>query len=148
MIEVLLTIFTGGGAVGLGSIFKIFAGWMDSRAHLKELKEARKARNEEIFIKSQDNLFTRTTRRMLAIIGISTLAIVTIHCTLIPDQTIITLKSVASGGEKTPWSLLWGLVTIPPSNDPVQVTTGHLAIMNCVTFGMIIGYYYTPGGRK
>ena len=148
MFDLLITIFTGGGAVGLGSIFKIFAGWMDSRAHLKELKEARKARNEEVFIKSQDNLFTRSTRRMLALIGVGTLAIITIHCVLIPDQAILTLESVASGEGRTKYSLLWGLIEIPKGDRQIQVTTGHIAIVNCTAFCMILGYYFTPGGRK
>lgn len=148
MIDLLITIFTGGGAVGLGSILKVFAGWVDSRAHVAELKQARKAKDEGVFIKYQDNSYARHTRRMLALIGVATLSAVTIHCVFIPDQTIITLKSVASGGENSNWSLLWGLFTLPASGKPIQVTTGHIAIMNCVTFGMIIGYYFTPGGRR
>jgi hypothetical protein len=148
MIELILTLFTGGGAVGFGSILKIIAGKVDSSAYIQELKLKAKLANEGKFIQSQDNSYARHTRRMLALIGVSTLAIVTVHCTLVPDQVIVTLKSIASGGEQGNWSLLFGLIEIPTGNKPIQVTTGHLAIMNCITFGMIIGYYFTPGGRK
>jgi hypothetical protein len=148
MIDLLLTIFTGGGAVGLGSIFKIFAGWLDSKSHLAELKEARKAKNEGVFIKSNDNSYTRHTRRMLSLIGVGTIALTTIHCVLFPSDPFITLQSVASGGEHSSWSLLWGLVTIPMADKEIQLTTGHIAVLNLIALCMILGYYFTPGGRN
>jgi len=162
MIELLITIFTGGGAVGLGSIFKMVAGFVDSRNQAKELREHRKILKEtkdsesalafqkEVFGDTKVGMFARCTRRMLALIGVSTLAIGTLHCTLFPADPFITLGSVATGGEGTKpiWSALWGFLEIHGSDKPIYLTLGHVALMNFIGFQMILGYYFTPGGRK
>jgi len=148
MIDLLITIFTGGGAVGLGSIFKMFSGWLDSRAHLSELKEARKAKNENLLIKSTDNSYTRATRRVLAVIGVSTLALGTLHCTFFPSDPLVTVSSALQPDGSHTWSIGFGLIEIPRALKIVQVTTGHIALANYIGMQMILGYYFTPGGRK
>jgi len=160
MFELLITIFTGGGAVGLGSIFKMVSGALDSYSQRKELREhsrllkaTKTNKHAMAFQKAMDGgsesitIFTRTTRRMLALGGVFTLAVVTLHCTLFPTETFITLRSVA-GGSSEPYSILLGLVEIPRSDKPIYLTLGHIALGNCIGFQMILGYYFTPGGRK
>lgn len=160
MIELLITIFTGGGAVGLGSIFKMVAGAIESSNDRKELKERRKilakagsakeamAFQKVAFGTGKGGSYSRHTRRFLALIGVSTLAIGTIHCTLFPADQFITLASAARNGASEPaWSLGWGLFTIYRGDTPIQLTLGHLAMMNYVSLCMILGYYFTPGGR-
>ncbi len=161
MIELLITIFTGGGAVGLGSIFKMVAGFVDSKNQARELSEHRKilaktrdsetalAFQKEAFGDNQVGLFARSTRRMLALIGVSTLAIGTLHCTLFPADPFITLGSVATGGEGLKsYSFLFGIIEIPQRDKPICLSLGHVALMNFIGFQMILGYYFTPGGRK
>jgi len=160
MVELLLTIFTGGGAVGLGSIFKMVSGFLDSYSHRQELRERRKilerAEDENAalafqtaqFGETAGGLYARTTRRMLALMGLFTLSICTIHCTLLSDQTFVTLGSIASGEGVKYWSFLWGAITIPLSDKPLSLTLGHAALMNFIGFQMILGYYFTPGGRR
>lgn len=160
MFELLLTLFTGGGAMGLGSIMKMVAGVFDSRAAVAEAKEHRKllkdSENAANAIKFQQALtgdteggnYARHTRRFLALIGVSTLALCTIHCTLFPSEAFYTLESIASGEGVQHYSFLWGLVEIPGSDDPIQLTLGHLAATNFIALNMILGFYFTPGGRS
>ncbi len=160
MIETLLAIFTGGGAVGLGSIFKMIAGFIDSLNQKRELREHRKILQEteradaflafqkEAFGSSEGGLYSRHTRRMLALIGVSVLGFCTIHCTILSDQAFVTLGSVASGEGQRNWSLLFGAIKVPLTDKPLSLTLGHAALLNYVAFQMILGYYFTPGGRK
>ena len=146
--------------MGLGSIIKMGAGFLDSKAAANEAKEKRKllqqAEDAKHAIEFQkaltgDNkggMFARATRRLLALIGVSTLAFCTIHCTLFPGDAFITLPSVASGEGAQSISILWGIFEIPRSDKPIQLTLGHLAAANFISLNMILGYYFTPGGRK
>ena len=157
MFELLITLFTGGGAMGLGSIIKMGAGFLDSRAATNEARENRKLlqRTEDaehaiefqkaVMGDGEAGLFARHTRRMLALIGVSTLAVVTIHCVLFPYDAFITLPSVASSGEGNKWFSL-GFITLYRGNNPIQLTTGHLALMNLGSLQMILGFYFA--GRK
>jgi len=158
MIELIIAVFTGGGAMGLGSIIKIGAGFLDAKAANSEIKakqellrEARDAETAKIFQDSltgntEGGLFSRHTRRMLALIGVCTLSICTIHCTLFPADPFITLPSLASGEGLRTIDLLF--FSIPLSNDPIQLTLGHLAASNYIALNMILGFYFTPGGRR
>ena len=153
MFELLLTIFTGGGAVGLGSIFKMISGFADSYSHRKELREHRKilqnsqdasatlAFQKEAFGDTDGGLFARHTRRMLALIGVSTLAVVTIHCVLFPYDAFVTLPSVASAGEGGHCSFFC-LITIPRSNIPILLTLVHLALRNFTSIQLILRFYF------
>ena len=65
----------------------------DSRQQKFELELAREARGNEYALKFQEQInsgeggkFTRATRRMLALILVSTLSAVVILCTLFPPQ--------------------------------------------------------------
>jgi hypothetical protein len=158
MIETLLAVFTGGGAVGLGSLIKIGAGFIDSYSQRKELREHRKilesnasaeAFQKQAFSNTTSGTIASITRCLLALVGVSTLAICTAHCTLFPQDAFITIQSTAAGGVTTePYSILWGFVTLPRNETPIQLTLGHAALSNFIGFQMILGYYFTPGGRK
>jgi len=145
---------TGGGSAALGSILKgVFGTIADNRQQKFELELAREARGNEFALKFQQQLnsgpggaFTRATRRLLALILIGTLSAVVILCTLYPSAEIITLSN-ASGEGKT--EFLFGLLSFPAKQSPIMVTTGHLsAYFVVILCPMVVGFYYTPGGRK
>jgi len=158
MIELLIAVFTGGGAMGLGSIIKIGAGFLDAKAATTEIKakqellrEASDAETAKIFQDSltgdtEGGLFSRHTRRMLALIGVLTLSICTIYCTILCDFPFITLPSIATGEGLRTIDLFF--FSIPLSENPIELTLGHLAASNYIALNMIFGFYFTPGGRK
>ena len=138
----------------MGSILKgVFGAINDSRQQKFELDLARECRGNEFALEFQKQLstgeggmFARATRRLLALIIMSTMSAVVILCTLYPDVELTTLTNI-SGEGKT--SLLFGLITYPTKQTPVALTTGHLATYFVVILApMVIGFYYTPGGRK
>jgi hypothetical protein len=154
MFELITMFFTAGGSAALGSVLKgVFGAISDSRQQKFELELAREARGNEFALKFQEQLnsgeggmFTRATRRMLSIILSCTLSCVVILCTLFPSQKIITLKNPTGEGAT---EFLFGLITFPVEQSPVVVTTGHLAGYFVVVLSpMILGFYFTPGGRR
>lgn len=154
MFELLTMFLTGGGSAALGSILKgVFGTIADNRQQKFELELARESRGNEYALKFQQQLnngpggaFTRATRRLLALILIGTLSAVVILCTLYPSAEIITLSN-ASGEGKT--EFLFGLLSFPAKQSPIMVTTGHLsAYFVVILCPMVVGFYYTPGGRK
>ena len=145
---------TGGGSAALGSILKgVFGAINDSRQQKFELELAREARGNEYALKFQEQInsgeggkFTRATRRMLALILVSTLSAVVILCTLFPSAEIITLTNPSGEGAT---ELLFGLITFPAKQTPISLTTGHLSTYFVVIIcPMVVGFYYTPGGRR
>jgi hypothetical protein len=154
MFEILTMFLTGGGSAALGSILKgVFGTIADNRQQKFELELARECRGNEFALKFQQQMssgeggkFTRATRRLLAVILMSTLSTVVILCTLFPSAEIITLSNPNGDGQT---SFLFGLVTYPSQQTPVALTTGHLATYFVVILApMVVGFYYTPGGRK
>jgi len=146
--------FTAGGSAALGSVLKgVFGAISDSRQQKFELELAREARGNEFALKFQEQLnsgeggmFTRVTRRMLSFILCGTLSAVVILCTLFPSQKIITLTN-PSGEQST--DILFGLVTFPASQSPVVLSTGHLSAYFVIVLApMVLGFYFTPGGRR
>ena len=154
MFELLTMFLTAGGSAALGSVLKgVFGAITDSRQQKFELELAREARGNEFALKFQEQLnngeggmFTRVTRRLLALILCSTLAAVVILCTLFPSAEIITLTN--PGGDQAT-EFLFGLLTLPAKQSPIMVTTGHLsAYFFIVLAPMVLGFYFTPGGRR
>lgn len=154
MFEILTMFLTGGGSAALGSILKgVFGTIADNRQQKFELELARECRGNEFALKFQEQMsngeggkFTRATRRLLALILVSTLSAVVILCTLFPSAEIITLSNPNGDGQT---SFLFGLITYPSQQTPVALTTGHLATYFVVILApMVVGFYYTPGGRK
>ena len=138
----------------MGSILKgVFGAITDLRQAKYEMEMARECRNNEFALKFQESLnngeggsFTRATRRMLALIGMCTFSFVTCITTVYPSIPLLTTTNLTGEGER---SILFGLISFPASQTPVVVTTGSIALFSCsVVLPMIIGFYFTPGGRR
>ncbi len=154
MFELITLFLTGGGSAAMGSILKgVFGMITDSRQAKYDMEMARECRNNEWALKFQENLnngdggkFTRATRRMLALIGMGTFSFVTCITTIYPSIPILTSTNLTGEGER---SFLFGLITFPASQTPMVVTTGSISLFSCsVVLPMIIGFYFTPGGRR
>ncbi len=154
MFELVSMFFTAGGSAALGSVLKgVFGAISDNRQQKFELELAREARGNEFALKFQEQLnsgeggmFTRATRRMLALVLVGTLSAVVILCTMFPSAEIITLTN-PTGEAAT--EILFGLITFPVSQSPIVVTTGHLAGYFVIVLApMVLGFYFTPGGRR
>jgi hypothetical protein len=116
------------GATGMGSILKILGGLVQSISDANEQKAKREmARDlamssadikfqQAVFGNASDpeaNLFTRATRRLIALIG------------------MLNFATIPSGGEITS-----------------AITTGHISLVSIATLGAIVGFYFTPGGKR
>ena len=154
MFELLALFLTGGGSAAMGSILKgVFGAMTDSRQQKYEMEMAREARNNEFAIQYQKALnsgpggaFTRATRRMLALIGMSTLAFITCITTVYPSVPLISTTNITGEGRR---EFLFGLLSFPAEQAPLVVTTGHIALFQAtVVLPMIVGFYFTPGGRR
>ena len=154
MFELLTLFLTGGGSAAMGSILKgVFGAMTDSRQQKYEMEMAREARNNEFAIEYQKSLntgpggaFTRATRRMLALIGMSTLAFITCITTVYPSVPLISTTNITGEGRR---EFLFGLLSFPAEQAPLVVTTGHIALFQAtVVLPMIVGFYFTPGGRR
>jgi len=154
MFELVTMFFTAGGSAALGSVLKgVFGAISDSRQQKFELELAREARGNEFALKFQEQLnsgeggmFTRVTRRLLSLILCGTLSAVVILCTLFPSAEIITLTNPTGEGAT---EILFGLITFPTKQSPIMVTTGSLASYFVIVLApMVLGFYFTPGGRR
>ena len=138
----------------MGSILKGVVGAMtDARQQKYEMEMAREARNNEFAVQFQQALnngpggaFTRATRRMLALIGMSTLSFITCITTIYPSVPLISTTNITGEGKR---EFLFGLISFPAEQAPLVVTTGHIALFEAtVVLPLIIGFYFTPGGRR
>jgi hypothetical protein len=153
MFELLTLFLTGGGSAAMGSILKgVFGAITDSRQQKYEMEMARECRANEQALKFQQSLnrgpggaFTRATRRMLALIGMSTFSFVTCITTIYPSVPLLTTTNITGEGKR---EFLFGLISFPAEQAPMVVTTGSISLFSCsVVLPMIIGFYFTPGGR-
>jgi hypothetical protein len=153
MFELLTLFLTGGGSAAMGSILKgVFGAITDSRQQKYEMEMARECRANEQALKFQQSLnsgpggaFTRATRRMLALIGMCTFSFVTCITTVYPSIPLLTTTNITGEGKR---EFLFGLVSFPAEQAPMVVTTGSISLFSCsVVLPMIIGFYFTPGGR-
>lgn len=149
------------GATGMGSMLKILGGFIQSASDAKEQKAKRElARDlamsnsdikfqQTVFGNAQDkdtNLFTRATRRLIALIGMCNFATISILCTLYPNIELITFVPPEQAREI---NVLWGLFSMPlDSGVTTSITTGHISLVSITTLGAIIGFYFTPGGKR
>ena len=154
MFELLTMFLTGGGSAALGAILKgVFGIITDARQQKFEIDLARESRGNQNALEFQKQLsngeggkFARATRRLLAVILMSTLSAVVILCTLFPTAEIITLTNPTGEGNT---SFFFGLINYPSKQAPVVLTTGHLATYFVVIIApMVSGFYFTPGGRR
>ena len=157
LITMLLTTL---GATGMGSMLKIVAGTIQSINDGREAK-AKRELARDLAMSSQDikfqqavfgngtdpaaSLFTRATRRIIALIGMLNFATISILCTIWPSVELITFTPPEN---KEAVSILWGLVKFPSGADiTTAITTGHISLVSVATLGAIIGFYFTPGGK-
>ena len=149
------------GATGMGSILKILGGLVQSISDANEAKAKREMARDlamantnaqfqkAVFGEATDkesSLFTRATRRLIALIGMLNFATISILCTLYPGIELITFTPPES---KEAMSILWGLVKIPSGQEITStITTGHISLVSIATLGAIVGFYFTPGGKR
>ena len=154
MFELLTLFLTGGGSAAMGSILKgVFGAITDARQQKYEMEMARECRNNEFAMEFQKTLnsgpggaFTRATRRMLALIGMFTLSFITCVTTIFPSVPLISTTNITGEGKK---EFLFGRISFPAEQAPLVVTTGHIALFEAtVVLPLIIGFYFTPGGRR
>tara|TARA_Y100000996_G_scaffold324494_1_gene260527 strand:- start:2392 stop:2856 length:465 start_codon:yes stop_codon:yes gene_type:complete len=154
MFELLTLFLTGGGSAAMGSVLKgVFGMLSDGRQQKFEIEMAREARNNEYALKFQESLnsgeggaFTRATRRMLALIGMGTLSFITCATCLYPSVPLTTFSNITGEGRN---EFLFGLISFQAAQAPMVVTTGHIALFQAtVVLPMIVGFYFTPGGRR
>lgn len=147
------------GATGMGSMLKIIGGIAQSRSLANEARAKRELIRDMSLQKSNAEfqqavfgeadkdagMFTRGTRRIIALIGMLNFAVISILCTPWPTVELVTFTPPEN---KENFSLLWGLVVFP-SSDPITtaITTGHISLVSVATLGCIIGFYFTPGGK-
>ena len=157
LITMLLTTL---GATGMGSMLKIVAGTIQSINDSRQQKAQREfARDLAMsnanasFQKAvfeggseQESMFTRGTRRIIALIGMLNFATISILCTIWPSTTLGTFTPPEN---KESISILFGLVKFPSGADvTTAITTGHNSLVSIATLGAIIGFYFTPGGKN
>ena len=154
MFELLTLFLTGGGSAAMGSILKgVFGAVTDARSQKHEMEMARECRNNEAAIQFQASLnngasgaFTRATRRMLALIGMFTLSFITCITTIYPSVPLVSTTNITGEGRT---EILFGLLSFPAEQANLVLTTGHLCLFECsVVLPMIVGFYFTPGGRR
>jgi len=148
------------GATGMGSTLKIIAGIFDRIGAAKESKEKREILREMDLRKADvefqkavfgeanndNSAFTRGTRRLIALIGMLNFFVISVLCTIWPSVELLTFNPPEN---KDYFSFLFGLIKIPMGSETVvAITTGHIALISITMLGAIIGFYFTPGGRK
>ena len=97
-------------------------------------------------VNADNSAFTRGTRRLIALIGMCNFAIISILCTLYPGVELVTFTPPEN---KEAISILFGLIKFPSGADiTTSITTGHISLVSIATLGAIVGFYFTPGGKR
>ncbi len=148
------------GATGMGSMLKIVAGTIQSINEGREAKSKRELARDlsmananvefqkAIFgeVDKDTSMFTRGTRRIIALIGMLNFFVISVLCTIYPSVELVTFTPPEN---KEAVKILWGLVTFPSGADiTTSITTGHIALVSIATLGAIIGFYFTPAGKN
>jgi hypothetical protein len=130
---------------GFGMLF-------ESRRQKHELELARESRANENFLKLQtklaeggNNEFRDFSRRIIAFMGIGTLCLCVLFCTLFPSAEFLSITN-AHGEGRTEW--LFGLISYPASQDPITLSSGHLAYMGHTALMGILGFYFGPSPSR
>jgi len=130
---------------GFGMLF-------ENRRQKHELELARESRANENFLKLQtklaeggNNEFRDFSRRIIAFMGIGTLCLCVLFCTLFPSAEFLSITN-AHGEGRTEW--LFGLISYPASQDPITLSSGHLAYMGHTALMGILGFYFGPSPSR
>ena len=107
--EILLMLLTGGGSTALGAVLKGGFGMLfESRRQKHELELARESRANENFIKLQAQLaeggngeFVSFSRRIIAFMGIGTLCVCVLFCTLFPSAEFLSITNSTEKAEQS-----------------------------------------------
>jgi hypothetical protein len=151
--EILLMLLTGGGSTAMGAMLKGGFGMLfEGRRQKHELELARESRANENFLKLQtklaeggNNEFRDFSRRIIAFMGIGTLCLCVLFCTLFPSAEFLSITN-AHGEGRTEW--LFGLISYPASQDPITLSSGHLAYMGHTALMGILGFYFGPSPNR
>ena len=151
--EILLMLLTGGGSTAMGAMLKGGFGMLfEGRRQKHELELARESRANENFLKLQtklaeggNNEFRDFSRRIIAFMGIGTLCLCVLFCTLFPSAEFLSITN-AHGEGRTEW--LFGLISYPASQDPITLSSGHLAYMGHTALMGILGFYFGPSPSR
>ena len=152
--ELLMLFITGGGSTAMGAILKgVFGYVFEARAQKHDLEMAREARNNDNFLRLQAELhkggageFVSFTRRILAVIGVSTLCACIVLCTLFPTAEIVTITNADGEGIN---EIFFGLISWQAAQEPLTISSGHISLMGCtVILPCILGFYFGPSGRR
>jgi len=151
--EILLMLLTGGGSTAMGAMLKGGFGMLfENRRQKHELELARESRANENFLKLQtklaeggNNEFRDFSRRIIAFMGIGTLCLCVLFCTLFPSAEFLSITN-AHGEGRTEW--LFGLISYPASQDPITLSSGHLAYMGHTALMGILGFYFGPSPSR
>jgi hypothetical protein len=151
--EILLMLLTGGGSTALGAMLKGGFGLVfEAKRQKHELEIARESRANDNFLRLQAELakqgnseFTSFSRRIIAFMGVGTLCFCIILCTCFPTVQWLSITN-ATGEGRTEW--LFGLLSYPASQDPIILSTGHLAYMGQTALMGILGFYFGPSPRR
>jgi len=151
--EILLMLLTGGGSTAMGAILKGAFGFVfENRRQKHELELARETRANENFIKLQNSIhqggngeFVSFSRRIIAFMGVGTLCLCVLLCTIFPQAEFLSITN-ASGEGRTEW--LFGILSYPSTQEPIHLSSGHLAYMGQTALCGILGFYFGPSPRK
>ena len=148
------------GATGMGSMLKIVAGTIQSINDGREAKAKREMARDlsmananvefqkAVFgeVDKDTSMFTRGTRRIIALIGMLNFFVISVLCTIFPTTELVTFTPPEN---KEAVEILWGLVKFPSGAEvTTSITTGHIALVSIATLGAIIGFYFTPAGKN
>jgi len=135
--ELLMLFITGGGSTAMGAILKGVFGY---------IFEARQNKHDLEMAKGGTGEFVSFTRRILAVIGVSTLCACIILCTLFPSAEIVTLTNADGEGIN---EIFFGLISWQANQEPLTISSGHISLMGCtVILPCILGFYFGPSGRR
>jgi len=151
--EVFLMLLTGGGSTAMGAMLKgVFGFIFEGKRQKHELELARETRANDNFLRLQDQLaksgnseFVSHSRRWIACCGIGTYCLCILACTFFPGAEFISISN-ATGEGRTEW--LFGLLSYPSSQDPIVLSSGHLAYMGQTSLCAILGFYFGPSPRR
>ena len=151
--EILLMLLTGGGSTAMGAILKGAFGFVfENRRQKHEVGIGKESRANENFLQLQTELakgsngeFVSFSRRIIAFMGVGTLCLCILLCTIFPQAEFLSITN-ASGEGRTEW--FFGILSYPASQEPLHLSSGHLAYMGQTALCGILGFYFGPSPRR